>query len=103
MVHVTGSDGDWSRECRALIIADFGALAGWIASLRVRRNQEMDWLENLVVGIVGALVGGFLFSLLADTAWESGFNIGTLLVAILGAVIVLAIWNVIRSRSSNDA
>lgn len=77
-----------------------GAVAGWIASMILGRNQQMNWLENIIVGIVGALVGGFLYGLLADSDWDSSFSIGTLLVAIVGAVIVLAIWNAIRSRTA---
>jgi len=76
-----------------------GAVAGWIASMIMGRNQQMNWLENIVVGIVGALVGGFLYGLLADTDWNSEFDIGTRLVAIVGAVIVLGIWNAVRRRT----
>lgn len=73
-----------------------GALAGWIASMILGRNRQMNWLENIVVGIVGALVGGFLYGLLADTNWDSEFDLGTLLVAIVGAVVILGIWSAIR-------
>ena len=76
-----------------------GAVAGWIASKVMGRDQNMNWLENIVVGIIGAFVGGFLYGLLADTDWDSEFDIGTLLVAIVGAIVVLAIWNAIRRRS----
>lgn len=77
-----------------------GALAGWIASMIVGRNREMNWLENIIAGIVGALAGGFLWGLLVDSDWSSSFSIGTLLVAIVGAVIVLVIWNAVRTRAT---
>jgi uncharacterized membrane protein YeaQ/YmgE (transglycosylase-associated protein family) len=76
-----------------------GALAGWIASMIMGRNREMNWLENIIAGIVGALIGGFLWGLLVDSDWDSSFSIGTLLVAIVGAVIVLGIWNAVRART----
>ena len=42
----------------------FGALAGWVASLIAGTNREQGWLGNILVGIIGAFLGGFLFSLL---------------------------------------
>src|SRR5829696_1799104 len=39
-----------------------GALAGWVASLIAGTNREQGWLENIIVGIISALLGGFLFS-----------------------------------------
>jgi uncharacterized membrane protein YeaQ/YmgE (transglycosylase-associated protein family) len=76
-----------------------GALAGWIASMIMGRNRQMNWIENVVVGIVGALLGGFLFGILTGRDWGGGFDIGTLLVAIVGAIGVLAVWNFVRGRS----
>ena len=76
-----------------------GALAGWIASMITKRNADMNWIENIVVGIVGAVVGGFLYAQLTDTKWTSSFDIVTLLVAIAGAVVVLFIWSAVRGRS----
>jgi uncharacterized membrane protein YeaQ/YmgE (transglycosylase-associated protein family) len=76
-----------------------GALAGWLASMVTGRNEEMNWLENIVVGVVGALIGGFLYGLLTDSDWTSTFSLGTLLVATLGAIIILFVYNAIRSRA----
>ena len=76
-----------------------GALAGWIASMITKRNADMNCIENIVVGIVGAVVGGFLYAQLTDTKWTSSFDIVTLLVAIAGAVVVLFIWSAVRGRS----
>ena len=73
-----------------------GALAGWIGSMITGRNEEMNWLENIVVGIIGALVGGFLFGLLSGDDFVEGFNIGTLLVAIVGAVLLLFAYKALR-------
>lgn len=73
----------------------FGALAGWIASMIMGTNEEMGAFSNIVVGILGAFIGGFLVrALTGDTV--SGFNLGSLLVAILGAVILLGIVRIFR-------
>ncbi len=66
----------------------FGALAGWIASLIAGTNKEQGWLMNIILGIVGALVGGFLYGLITDGGFDFGFNIGSLIVAVIGALIV---------------
>jgi uncharacterized membrane protein YeaQ/YmgE (transglycosylase-associated protein family) len=76
-----------------------GAVAGWLASIITKRNEDMNWLENIVVGIVGALVGGFLYGVLTNSDWTSTFSLGTLIVSVIGAVVILLIWGAIRSRS----
>ncbi len=70
-----------------------GALAGWIASLIMKTEQGL--LIDIVVGIVGAFIGGFVFNLLGASG-VSGFNIYSILVAIIGAVILLAIVKAVR-------
>jgi uncharacterized membrane protein YeaQ/YmgE (transglycosylase-associated protein family) len=63
-----------------------GALAGWIASIIMKKNKQMGAIANIVVGIIGAFIGGFVMDLLGI---DYGGFLGTLLVAILGAVILL--------------
>jgi uncharacterized membrane protein YeaQ/YmgE (transglycosylase-associated protein family) len=74
----------------------FGALAGWIASMIMKTDAEQGALGNILVGIVGALIGGFVMSSLGSTG-VTGFNLYSLLVAVLGAVILIAILRAIRS------
>jgi uncharacterized membrane protein YeaQ/YmgE (transglycosylase-associated protein family) len=66
----------------------FGALAGWITSMIAGTNEEQGWLMNIVLGIAGAIVGGFLWSRITGDGFETGFNIGSLIVAILGGLII---------------
>ena len=73
-----------------------GALAGWIASIIMKTNEEQGAIGNIVVGIVGAVIGGFLVSALTGSEGVTGFNLTSLLVAILGAVILLAILKAVR-------
>jgi uncharacterized membrane protein YeaQ/YmgE (transglycosylase-associated protein family) len=71
-----------------------GGIAGWLASMIMKRNDQMGCIMNIVAGIVGAAVGGWVFSLFGGQG-VTGFNLPSLLVAFVGAVIVLAIVNLI--------
>lgn len=66
----------------------FGALAGWIASLINGRNDRQGCVMNIVLGIAGAFVGGFLWELISDGEFDAGFNIGSLIVAVIGALVI---------------
>lgn len=73
----------------------FGALAGWIASIIMKTNAEQGAMGNIIVGILGAMIGGFLVRMLTGNE-VGGFNLGSLVVAILGAVLLLAIVKAFR-------
>ena len=72
-----------------------GAAAGWIASIIMKRDAQMGALANIIVGIVGAVLGGFLFNTLG-LAGDTGFNRWTLYVAIIGSVVLLFLIGVVR-------
>ena len=75
-----------------------GGILGWIASMIMRTDAQQGMFLNIVVGIIGALLGGWLLAPLFGTGTinQSDFSIGSLLVSLLGAVILLAIVNLFR-------
>lgn len=68
-----------------------GGLAGWIASMIMKTNASMGLVANILVGIVGAIIGGFVFGLLGAQNPLGEFNLFSLLVAVVGSVVLLAI------------
>jgi uncharacterized membrane protein YeaQ/YmgE (transglycosylase-associated protein family) len=81
-----------------ILIIVVGGIIGWLASIVMRTDAQQGLLLNIVVGIVGALLGGFLLSGLIGGApiTEGSFDVRSLLVSFLGAVILLAIVNLFR-------
>jgi uncharacterized membrane protein YeaQ/YmgE (transglycosylase-associated protein family) len=78
-----------------------GGLIGWIASVVMRTDGQQGILLNVVVGVVGAILGGYLLSPLVgvSTINQSNFSVPGLLVSLGGAVILLAIVNFFRRGS----
>ncbi len=72
-----------------------GGLAGWIASMIAKTDESMGVLANIIVGIIGAFIGGFVFSLFGGEG-VNGFNIYSFVVALVGAVILLAIVKAVK-------
>jgi uncharacterized membrane protein YeaQ/YmgE (transglycosylase-associated protein family) len=71
-----------------------GGVVGWLASIIMRTNGQQGILLNIVVGIVGAFLGGLIMG--RGTINNAGLNVTTFLVSLLGAVILLAIVNLVR-------
>ncbi|UUX96202.1 GlsB/YeaQ/YmgE family stress response membrane protein [Aquabacterium sp. J223] len=78
-----------------------GGLLGWVASMLMRTDGQQGIVLNVVVGIVGALIGGWLLAPMLGTGTinSNDFSIGSLAVSLLGAVILLAIVNLVRRGS----
>ena len=67
-----------------------GGIAGWIASLIMKTDASMGIFANIIVGIVGAFIGGLVFNFFG-AADVTGFNLYSLLVAVIGASILLRV------------
>ncbi len=66
----------------------FGALAGWIASMITNRSDRQGLLSDIVLGVIGAVVGGFVMYLIGQPG-VTGFNLYSIIISILGAVAVI--------------
>ncbi len=75
----------------------FGLIAGFIASKLVNKSGS-GLLLDIVLGIVGAVVGGYLVSFFTGDEWESHFDIASMIVAVLGAVVVLVVYHAVFGR-----
>ncbi|MBZ0296468.1 MAG: GlsB/YeaQ/YmgE family stress response membrane protein [Anaerolineae bacterium] len=73
-----------------------GAIAGWLASIVMKTNASQGLLMDIIVGIVGGIIGGFVLSAVGVNTGVTGFNITSVLVAFIGAVILLALLRLIR-------
>jgi len=75
-----------------------GLIAGFVASKIVDRGGQGFWLD-IALGIIGALVGGFLFSVFGASG-VTGLDLWSMIVAIVGAIVVLLIYNAVTGRRS---
>ena len=78
-----------------------GLLAGWIAGL-LMRGGGYGLIGDLILGILGAIVGGWLTGLLLGRDMVNGFNVESLIVAVIGAVILVAISRLFTGRRVSD-
>jgi uncharacterized membrane protein YeaQ/YmgE (transglycosylase-associated protein family) len=74
-----------------------GGIVGWLASLIMRTDAQQGILMNIVVGIVGAFIGGLIFT--RGTINEVPLDVNSFLVSLVGAVVLLGIVNLIRRGS----
>jgi uncharacterized membrane protein YeaQ/YmgE (transglycosylase-associated protein family) len=87
-----------NRGMNLILWIIIGGILGWIASLIMRTNAQQGLFLNIVVGIIGALVAGFVLTPLfgIGTINQNNFSLPALLVSLLGAIILLAIVNLFR-------
>lgn len=80
-----------------IILLVVGGILGWLASIVMRTDGQQGIFLNIVVGIVGALLGGFLLApIIGGGSITQGVTAGTLITSFLGALILLAIVNLFR-------
>lgn len=77
----------------------FGALVGWIASLIMRTDAEQGAVANIIIGIIGAFIGGAISRALGGSG-VSGFNFGSIVMAILGSIILIFFIKMLTGRGS---
>lgn len=73
-----------------------GLIAGWIAS-KIVNKEGSGFILDLVLGVVGAIVGGFIFNAFGGVG-VTGFNLWSLLVAVIGAIVLLLIYHALFGR-----
>lgn len=78
-----------------LLFIVLGGIAGWLASIIMKTNDRQGILLNVLIGVIGAFLGGLLFSLFGARG-VTGFNLWSLLVALVGAVVLLGIARAVR-------
>jgi uncharacterized membrane protein YeaQ/YmgE (transglycosylase-associated protein family) len=76
-----------------------GAIAGYLAGFLVKGDEGLGVIGHIALGIVGGLVGGFLAGLITKADYTTGIDIPTIVVAVIGAVILVVGYNFIRGRS----
>ena len=85
-----------------ILIIIVGGILGWLASIVMRTDGQQGILLNIVVGIVGAILGGLIFPKLFNfggSITSGDFSLPSLLVSLLGAIVLLAIVNLVRRGS----
>ena len=73
-----------------------GGIAGWLASMVMKTDAQQGWIMDIVVGIVGAFIGGFVLSNMGLANDAGDFNFLSLITAFIGAVILLGIIKLVR-------
>jgi uncharacterized membrane protein YeaQ/YmgE (transglycosylase-associated protein family) len=77
-----------------------GAVAGYLAGFLVKGDESLGVIGHVVLGIVGALIGGFLAGLVTGgNDYITGINVTTIVVAVIGAIVAVVGYNMIRGRS----
>ncbi len=79
-----------------LIYIIFGGIVGWVASMLMGTDGQQGIILNVVVGIIGAVLGSWIFGLLGIGGAITGFNLGSFVVALIGAVVLIALLKAIR-------
>ncbi len=72
-------------------------IVGWLASLIMKTDAQMGWLENVIAGLVGGFIGNFLLGWIAPaTPTDNGLSVLGIIVGVFGACVAIWLWQVIR-------
>ena len=75
-----------------------GGIAGWLASIVMKTNRQQGCLTDIIVGVLGGIIGGFVLDQLGIAGEVTGFNLSSIIVAFIGAVILLGLLRLIQRR-----
>lgn len=75
-----------------------GGIAGWIASKVMNTDEQQGIIANIIVGVIGAFIGGWLWSMLGGDG-NLGFNLASLLIAIGGSIVLLFFYKLVRTKA----
>ena len=82
-----------------LITLLLAAVVGWIASMIMKTDNQMGWIANIIVGMVGGVIGTSLFGFIAPaTPTDNGFSVMGMVVGVVGACITIFLWQLITGR-----
>lgn len=76
----------------------FGALAGWVAGIITGANKKRGCIGNIILGVLGAFLGGFLMKLITGASFSFTFDWGSFIVAVIGAILLLTITGATKKR-----
>ncbi|HEX3218502.1 MAG TPA: GlsB/YeaQ/YmgE family stress response membrane protein [Candidatus Limnocylindria bacterium] len=76
-----------------------GAIAGWLAGLLVKGDEGMGIIMHIILGIVGGLIGGWIVAALTGTNFMDKLDIGSIIVAVIGAVVLVVVVNMVQGRT----
>ena len=76
-----------------------GAIAGWLAGMLVKGDESLGIIGHILLGIGGAIIGGFIAGILTGGDYITGINITTIIVATIGAVLAVVVYNAVRGRA----
>jgi uncharacterized membrane protein YeaQ/YmgE (transglycosylase-associated protein family) len=76
----------------------FGAIAGWITGLMTGTKDRRGCIGNIILGVIGAFIGGFVVELITGNGFSFAFNVRSFLVAVLGSILLLTITGAIRKK-----
>lgn len=79
----------------------FGGLVGWIASFIMNTDREQGLLANIVVGIIGSVLGNFIARFFGESGGGDGFTVSNFLVSVLGAIVLIFVVRALRPKNRN--
>jgi uncharacterized membrane protein YeaQ/YmgE (transglycosylase-associated protein family) len=83
-----------------IVVILAGAVIGWLASMIMGTNAQMGAIANIIVGLIGAVIGRFVAQLIGLAPQGTNFSIGGLLFGVLGACILIGILKLVMGNTS---